>query len=108
MRRRAGARDGEVSHARIHEDARRRGGAGPEDRLDLGAALAVIALAALVYAAKTAFGPLATLLGWLFAYTRRKANDIVAGLSFGARMLAWASVVGAVVWIVYQWWGFSS
>ena len=75
----------------------------------LGAALAVIALAALVYAAKTAFGPLATLLGWLFAYTPgERPNDIVAGLSFGARMLAWASVVGAVVWIVYQWWGFSS
>ena len=61
-----------------------------------------------MYAAKTAFGPLAAALRWLFAYTPgERPNDIVAGISFGARMLAWAALVGAVVWFVYQW-GFSS
>ena len=74
----------------------------------VGAALAVIALAALVYAAKTSFGPVGTALGWLFAYKAgEKPNDVVQGISFGARMLAWAAVVAAVVWFTYQW-GFSS
>ncbi len=68
------------------------------------AVLAVIALAALVYAVKTALGPLAAVLRWLFAYTPgERPNDIVAGLIFGARMLAWAALVAVVVWIVYQW-----
>ena len=75
-----------------------------EIALVVGAALAVVALAAFVYAAKTAFGPLATVLQWLFAYTPgERPNDVVAGLSFGARMLAWAALVAAVAWLVYQW-----
>ena len=75
--------------------------------LVVGAALTVIALAALVYTAKTAFGPLGTALRWLFAYSGERPNEVVAGLSFGARMLAWAAVVAAAVSIIYQW-GFSS
>jgi len=79
-----------------------------EIALVVGAALAVIALAAFVYAAKTAFGPLATALRWLFAYTPgEKPNDAVAGISFAARMLAWSALVAVLVWIVYQL-GFSS
>ena len=75
-----------------------------EIALVIGAALAVIALAAVVYAAKTAFGPVAAALRWLFAYRPgERPNDIVLGISFGARMLAWAALVGIVVWFVYQW-----
>ena len=69
------------------------------------AALAVIALAAVVYAIKTAFGPLGVVLKWLFAYA--PGNEAVAGISYGARMLVWAAVVAAVVWFIYQW-SFSS
>ena len=48
------------------------------------AVLAVIALAGIVYAVKTALGPLAAVLRWLFAYTPgERPNDIVAGLIFG-------------------------
>jgi hypothetical protein len=65
------------------------------------AALAVIALAAVVYALKTAFGPLAVVLKWLFAYA--PGNEAIAGISYGARMLVWAAVVAAVVWFLYQW-----
>ena len=75
-----------------------------EIALIVGAALAVVALAAFVYAAKTALGPLATALRWLFAYTPGESpNDVVAGVSVAARMLAWAALVAAVAWFVYQW-----
>jgi hypothetical protein len=67
------------------------------------AALAVIALAAAVYAIKTAFGPLGVVLQWLFAYAPGEPNEAVAGISFGVRMLVWAAVVAAVVWFTYQW-----
>jgi len=69
--------------------------------LIVAAAVAVIALAAAVYAIKTAFGPLGVVLKWLFAYA--PGNEAVAGISYGARMLAWAAVVAAVVWLLYQW-----
>jgi len=79
-----------------------------EIALIVGAALAVIALAAAVYAVKTAFGPLAAVLQWLFAYAPgERPSEAVAGISFAARMLAWSALVGAVVWFIYQW-GFSS
>jgi hypothetical protein len=75
-----------------------------EFALIVGTALAVIALAATVYAAKTAFGPLAAVMQWMFAYAPgERPSDVVAGISFGARMLAWSALVGAVVWLVYQW-----
>jgi hypothetical protein len=75
-----------------------------EFALIVGAALAVIALAATVYAAKTAFGPLAAVLQWMFAYAPgERPSDVVAGISFGARMLAWSALVSAVVWFVYKW-----
>jgi hypothetical protein len=75
-----------------------------EFALIVGAALAIVALAAAAYAAKTAFGPLAAVLQWLFAYAPgERPNDVVAGISFAARMLAWSALVGAVVWFIYQW-----
>jgi hypothetical protein len=75
-----------------------------EFALIVGAALAVIALAATVYATKTAFGPLAAVLQWMFAHKPgERPNDAVAGISFGARMLVWSALVGAAVWFLYQW-----
>jgi hypothetical protein len=67
------------------------------------AALAVIALAAAVYAIKTAFGPCGVVLQWLFAYAPGERNEAVAGISFGARMLVWSALVAVVVWFIYQW-----
>ena len=69
--------------------------------LIVAAAAAVIALAAAVYALKAAFGPLGVVLKWLFAYA--PGNEAIAGISYGARMLVWAAVVAAVVWLLYQW-----
>ncbi len=70
----------------------------------IGVALALIAAAAAVYTVKTAFGPLLVILRWMFAHTPgEKPNDIVAGISFGGRMLAWAALVGLLVWLLIQW-----
>jgi hypothetical protein len=70
----------------------------------VGILLAVIALAAAAYAVKAVFGPLMTALQWLFAYAPgERPNDVVAGISFAARMLAWSAVVAVAVWVVYKW-----
>lgn len=61
----------------------------------------MIGAAALVYTAKTTFSPVAAVLKWMFAYKSGERNDLVDGVSFGARMLAWAAIVGLVVSMVY-------
>jgi hypothetical protein len=69
-----------------------------------GAVLGLVALAAAVYVLKTAFAPFAAVLRWLFACRPgERPNDVVAGISLGARMLVWAAAVAAVVWFLYQW-----
>jgi hypothetical protein len=54
-----------------------------------------------VYTVRTAAGPSLAVVQWMFAYTPgERPGDIVAGMSFGARMLAWASPVGLAVWVL--------
>jgi hypothetical protein len=67
--------------------------------LVVGVTLGVIALAAAMYVLQTAFGPLWRVVQWLFGYTPgQRPGDIVAGMIYGFRMLAWAGVIGFVVW----------
>jgi hypothetical protein len=64
-----------------------------------GIALALITLACIVYVAKTAAEPFLVVLKWMFAHTPgERPNDIVAGISFGGRILVWAMLVALVVW----------
>jgi hypothetical protein len=64
-----------------------------------GLTLFFIAAAATVYIAKTTFGPVLVIVRWMFDYRPgERPNDIVAGLSIGARMLAWAAIIGLVTW----------
>jgi hypothetical protein len=72
--------------------------------LVIGVAIGLIGAAATVYMAKTTFGPLLVVLQWMFAYKPgERPNDIVAGISFGARMLVWAALISLVVWFLFQW-----
>ncbi len=69
--------------------------------LVVGVALALIAAAAATYVLRAVFGPLWRVVQWMFAYTPgTKPGEIVAGIAFGARMLAWAGVIGVVVGFV--------
>lgn len=68
-----------------------------------GVLLALGALALVMYVSKTAFGPFVKVVCWMFSYTPgTKPNDIVAGISFGGRMLAWASLIALVVWFIFH------
>jgi hypothetical protein len=63
----------------------------------------IFALAALTFICKVAFRPFIIVLQWLFAYTPGKEpNDLVAGMSAGFRMLAWAFIIAIAVWFLYQ------
>ena len=65
-------------------------------------ALGIIALAGSVYLTKTAFGPFIKVVQWLFAYTPgERPSDLVSGISYGGRMLAWASLVALAVWFFF-------
>jgi hypothetical protein len=65
------------------------------------AAIALIALAAAVYTVKAAGGPVLAVARWMFA-CGSEPNDIVSGISFGARMLVWAALVGVAFWFLFQ------
>jgi len=63
----------------------------------------IIALAAFVYIVRTAAAPFVKGLQWMFAYTPgEKPNELVSGVSTGARMLLWAGVVGIITWWFFK------
>ena len=63
----------------------------------------VIALAALVYIVRVASLPLVRVAQWLVAYKPgEEPSELVAGIAVGARMLAWAGVVGVIVWFLFH------
>lgn len=71
--------------------------------LAIALALGLIAAAAAVYTANTAFGPVLVVVRWMFAHSPgERPNDIVAGISFGGRMLAWALLVGVLIWVLFH------
>jgi hypothetical protein len=64
--------------------------------------LGVFAIAAFVNAAKTASGPVVRVIQWMVGHTPgQKPSDIVAGISFGARILVWAAVISSVIWFFF-------
>jgi hypothetical protein len=64
-------------------------------------ALGLIALAAASYVLKSSLGPLWRVLQFLFAHTPgERPGELVAGIILGGRMLAWASLIGVVVWFL--------
>jgi len=66
------------------------------------ASLCLIALAAAVYTAKTAFSPFLAIICWLFAYNFDRPNEIASQISLGARMLTWAAIVALLVWFLFR------
>jgi len=65
----------------------------------IGLALGLVAAAAGIYVVRTVFGPLWRVVQWMFAYKPgERPGDLAAGIIFGARMLAWAGLVGMAVW----------
>jgi multisubunit Na+/H+ antiporter MnhB subunit len=65
----------------------------------IGVALLLIALAAAMYVLRAALGPMWQVLLWLFGHTPgERPGELVAGIVFGARMLAWAGLIGVTVW----------
>ena len=67
----------------------------------IGLALGLIAAAAAVYVVRTSVGPLLRVAQWMFAYTPgERPGELVAGISFGARILAWAGLIGVAVWLL--------
>jgi hypothetical protein len=66
-------------------------------------ALLLCALAAMVYVTKTATSPFMKVLQWLFAYTPGEVpSPVVQGLSHGARILAWGSMVALVAYVAIR------
>jgi hypothetical protein len=64
---------------------------------------ALVAFAALVYIVRTATSPFVKTIEWMFAYTPgEKSNEVVSGVSAGARMLLWAGVVGIITWWFFK------
>jgi hypothetical protein len=69
--------------------------------LVIGLALGLIAAAAAMYVLRTALGPLGRVAQWMFAHTPgERPSQMVAGISFGGRMLAWAGLIGIAVWFL--------
>jgi hypothetical protein len=67
----------------------------------IGLALGLMAAAAAVYVVRTAVGPLVRVAQWMFAYTPgERPGEMVAGIVFGSRMLAWAGLIGVAVWFL--------
>jgi hypothetical protein len=67
----------------------------------IGLTLGAIALAAAMYVLKTGLEPLWRVLVWLFGHTPgERPGQMVAGIIFGARMLAWAGLTGLAVWFL--------
>jgi hypothetical protein len=55
---------------------------------------ALLAAAVAAYVARTVFGPLAQVVRWMFGN-----GEIAAGVAHGARLLAWAAVIGLGLWL---------
>jgi hypothetical protein len=54
-----------------------------------------------MYVLKTGLEPLWRVLVWLFGHTPgERPGQMVAGIIFGARMLAWAGLTGLAVWFL--------
>jgi hypothetical protein len=64
--------------------------------------LGVIAAAAAVYIVQALCAPTLRLVQWLFAYepSADRQNDVVAGISFGGRILAWSGLIAVVVYFL--------
>jgi hypothetical protein len=68
-----------------------------------GVALVLIAAAALMYVLQSTFRPVFVVTQWLVGYTPgEKPGEIVRGISYGARMLVWAALIGVTVWMVFH------
>lgn len=67
----------------------------------IGVALGLIAAAAGMYVVRAAVGPMWRALQWMFAYRQgERPGELIAGIVFGARMLAWAGLIGVGVWFL--------
>jgi hypothetical protein len=67
----------------------------------IGLTLGLIAAAAGMYVVRTAVGPLLRVLQWMFAYKQgERPGELVSGIIFGARMRAWAGLIGMGVWFL--------
>jgi hypothetical protein len=63
--------------------------------------LGLIAAAAGMYVVRTTAGPLWRVAQWMFAHTQgERPGELVAGIIFGARMLAWSGLIGVAVWFL--------
>lgn len=70
--------------------------------LAAGVVLGLIAAAATVYILRTAFGPLWLVILWMIGHTPGKPpGELVAGIVYGARILAWSGVIGVAVWLMW-------
>ena len=68
--------------------------------LAVGLALALITVAAVTYLVQTTCRPLLAVVQWLVGYTPgQEPGEIISGTSYGARMVAWASLIGLVIWV---------
>ena len=68
-----------------------------------GAALVFIAIAALTFTLQSTCRPVLVLMQWMVGHTPGdKPGEIVRGISYGARMLVWASLISFMVWIVFH------
>ncbi|MHB1423121.1 MAG: hypothetical protein ACYC3I_07995 [Gemmataceae bacterium] len=69
----------------------------------IGIALAVFAAAALTYIIKVMCGPSWRVVQWLVGHTPgEQPGEFVQGMSYGARMLFWAGVIGIVGWTIFH------
>jgi hypothetical protein len=69
----------------------------------IGLLLVVITIAALTYIVKSASRPLLAVMQWSVGHTSgEQPGEVMQGISYGARMLFWAGVIGLAVWIVFH------
>lgn len=67
----------------------------------IGLTLGLIAAAAGMYVVRTVVGPLWRVFQWMFAYKQgERPGQLVAGIIYGVRMLAWAGAIGMAVWFL--------
>lgn len=69
----------------------------------VGGFLLLIALAVSLYVIKTIMSPIIPFAQWLFGYKPgERPNDVTAGLIYGLRMSAWASIFATVIWYYFH------
>jgi hypothetical protein len=69
----------------------------------IGLLLAIITIAALTYVLKSGFGPFLVVLQWTVGHTAgEQPGEVVQGISYGARMLFWAGIIGLVGWAIFH------